>query len=140
VAATLEQLVEVFQRPAVEFRRLNPGFGLTDTLKKGTPVLIPDPGLAPLLAIHLAAATLADDSPAGDPVSLIQSLVPSAVANPTALDTVLSYLLIAMDPDDVQMLTAITKEIGPVEALDVAPPSSNIGYPRPPEFPNRRPL
>jgi hypothetical protein len=126
-AHTLDQLVEVFQRPAVEFRRLNPEFGLTDELAGGTPVLIPDPGLAPLLAIHFAAAVLADQNLAGDRASLIQSLVPNALPNPTALDTVLSYLLIAVAPDNVQILEEITREIGPVEAIDIAPPTANIG-------------
>lgn len=126
-AKTLDQLVEVFQRPAVEFRRLNPEFGLADELAGGTPVLIPDPGLAPLLAIHFAAAVLAGQNLAGERASLIQSLVPNALANPTALDTVLSYLLIAVAPDNVQILEEITQEIGPVKALDVAPPTANIG-------------
>ncbi|HWF87570.1 MAG TPA: hypothetical protein VN659_02010 [Pyrinomonadaceae bacterium] len=134
-AATLEQLVDVFQRPAVEFRRLNPDFGLKDILKEGTPVLIPDPGLAPLLAIHFAAATLADASLKGQRASLIQALVPMAVANPTALDTVLSYLLIAVAPNDAKLMTEITKEIGPVEPLDFAPPASDIGYRSPPPLP-----
>lgn len=131
-ANTLDQLVEVFQRPAVEFRRLNPKFGLTDQLAGGMPVLIPDPGLAPLLAIHFAAAVLADHSLTGERASLIQSFVPNALNNPTALDTVLSYLLIAVNPDNVQVMEQLTQEIGPVEALDAAPPTANIGV-DPPE-------
>ena len=43
-AETLEQLVEVFQRPAVEFRRLNSHFGLTDKLADQTPIIVPDHG------------------------------------------------------------------------------------------------
>lgn len=125
-AETLEELVEVFQRPAVEFRRLNPNIGLTDKLPAGEPIVIPDPGLAPLLAIHFAAAVLADDSLAENQASLIQSLVPSAVNNLTAVDTVLSYLLIAANPNDVQVLEEI-KKFGPVAAVDAAPPTGGIG-------------
>ena len=36
-AETLEQLVEVFQRPAVDFRRLNPQYGLIQTLSDNRP-------------------------------------------------------------------------------------------------------
>jgi hypothetical protein len=133
-AQTLERLVDVFRRPAVEFRRLNPEFGLTDQLAGGTPVVIPDPGLAPLLSIHFAARVLSDNSLTEDRASLIQSLVPSAVNNPTALDTVLSYLLIAVKPDNVQVMEELTKEIGPVVVLDVAPPTAQIGV-APPNFP-----
>ena len=127
LAETLEQLVEVFQRPAVEFRRLNPEFGLTEMLEEGTRIIIPDPGLAPLLAVHFAAAVLADPALTEQRASLIRSLVPAAVNNPTALDTVLSYLLIAEDPGNAQVLQAITAEIGPVQVLDIAPSNANIG-------------
>ena len=61
-AQTLEQLVNVFQRPAVEFRRLNPQYGLTQTLPDQMLIRVPDPGMAPLLAVHLGARMLADDS------------------------------------------------------------------------------
>ena len=87
--------------------------------------------MAPLLAIHFAAAVLTDPSLTGERASLIQSLVPAALNNPTALDTVLSYLLIAAAPDSVQVMEAITEEIGPVIALDVAPSKAQIG----PDFP-----
>src|SRR5882724_775190 len=126
-AETLEQLVEVFQRPAVEFRRLNPQFGLNDRLAGGTLILIPDPGLAPLLAVHLAAAVMADDALTDTRAALVQSLVPSALNNPTALDTVLSYLLIAIDPDDSEILEEIVAEIGPVEVVEAAAPTWRIG-------------
>jgi hypothetical protein len=131
-AETLEQLVEVFQRPAVEFRRLNPQFGLTEKLAGGTLILIPDPGLPPLLAVHLAAAVMADDGLTETRAALIQSLVPSAVNNPTTLDTVLSYLLIAINPDDSEILEEIVDEIGPVEVVDVTAPTLYIG-PDPPD-------
>jgi hypothetical protein len=122
-AETLEQLVEVFQRPAVEFRRLNPGYGLTDIIAAKTPIRVPDPGFAPLLA----ARAMADDSIEEDCAALIRSLVPIAVNNPTALDTVLSYLLIAAAPDDSELLEEIVAESGPVEFADMAAPAAQIG-------------
>lgn len=130
-AETLEELVEVFQRPAVEFRRLNPQFGLSDKLADGTLILIPDPGLAPLLAVHLAAAVMADDTLTDTRAALIQSLVPSAVNNPTGLDTVLSYLLIAIDSDNSEILEEIVDEIGPVNVVEAAAPTWRIG----PDYP-----
>jgi hypothetical protein len=126
-AETLEQLVEVFQRPAVEFRRLNPQYSLTENLGDATRICVPDPGFAPLLAIHLAARVLADDSIEEDRTPLIRSLVPVAVNNPTALDTVLSYLLIAAKPDDPELLEEITTEVGPVSFVHVAAPEPKVG-------------
>jgi hypothetical protein len=126
-ANTLEQLVEVFQRPAVEFRRLNPTYSLIDKLSEGTPIHIPDPGFAPLLAIHLAARVMADDSLENERVILIRELVPVATNSPTALDTVLSYLLIAAKPEDDELLEELAEEVGPVIFADVAPPLVEIG-------------
>jgi hypothetical protein len=126
-AETLEQLVEVFQRPAVEFRRVNPQFALTETLAAGTTVRVPDPGLAPLLAIHLAARTLADDALEDERVDLVRALVPVAAANATALDTLLGYLLIAAEPDDEALLEAIVREAGPVVFSDPVPAATQIG-------------
>jgi hypothetical protein len=54
-------------------------------------VLVPDPGFAPLLAIHFAARALADDSLDEERGALFRALVPVAASNPTALDTLLSY-------------------------------------------------
>jgi hypothetical protein len=94
-AATLEALAEVFQRSSVEFKRLNPKYGLTQRLPPGTPIHVPDPGLAPLLAVHLAARVLAAPGLSAEQFALVRALVPVAAVNPTTLDTVLSYLVIA---------------------------------------------
>jgi hypothetical protein len=124
-ANTLEQLAEVFQRPAVEFRRLNQ-LGLSDVLKDQTPIRVPDPGFAPLLAVHLAARALADDALDDRRTALLRSLIPVATINPTALDTVLSYLLIAAEPDE-DVLEEIAVEVGEVKFNDVAAPAGQIG-------------
>jgi hypothetical protein len=126
-AETLEQLVEVFQRPAVEFRRLNPQYGLTQTLDDKTRVRVPDPGFAPLLAIHFAARALADGSLDEERGALFRALVPIAASNPTALDTLLSYLLIANQPDESKLLEEIVREAGPVVFGDVMRPMAQIG-------------
>jgi hypothetical protein len=66
---------------------------------------MPDPGLAPQLAAHLAALVLAETAlPGTEQTRLIQQLVPAAVSNPTALDTVLSRLLLAARIDDLGTL------------------------------------
>jgi hypothetical protein len=127
-AQTLEQLGEVFQRPSGEFTRLNPQYGLTQTLDDNTRIRIPDPGLAPQLAMHFAARTFSDPSLDGERAALVRTLVPIAAGNPTALDTVLSYLLIATDPDDPELLEAIVREAGAPQAFaDVAVPAAQIG-------------
>ena len=126
-AATLQDLVEVFQRSAVEFRRLNPQYGISDTLTGGTRIHVPDPGLAPLLAVHCSARVLADDTIAEERVALLRALVPVAAANPTALDTVLSYLVIAADLQDRELLEEIVAEAGPIVFAEVPAPEAQIG-------------
>jgi hypothetical protein len=126
-AATLEQMVEVFQRPAVDFLRLNPGRGLAEPLDDGDPVVVPDPGLAPMLAVHLAARALADDALADDRAPLIRALVPVAAVDAVALDTLLSYLLLAIEPDDTGLMDDIVKVAGPVHMLDQGVPLAPIG-------------
>jgi len=125
-ANTLEQLAEVFQRSSVEFRRLNPEFGLSDRLEDQTPIRVPDPGFAPLLAVHLAARALADDVLDDRRTALLRSLVPIAVINPTALDTMLSYLCIAAEPD-ADVLEEVAGDVGEVRFNDVAAPMGQIG-------------
>lgn len=126
-AATLQDLVEVFQRSAVEFRRLNPQYGVSDVLADGTLVHVPDPGLAPLLAVHLSARAMADDAIAEERVALVRTLVPVAALNPTTLDTVLSYLAIAADLQDADLVEEMVAEAGPVVFADVPAPEGQIG-------------
>jgi hypothetical protein len=126
-AATLEQMVEVFQRPAVDFLRLNPGRGLAEPLADREPIVVPDPGLAPMLAVHLAARALADDALADDRAPLIRALVPVAAIDAVALDTLLSYLLVASQPDDTGVMDDIVKVAGPVHMLDQGVPLAPVG-------------
>jgi hypothetical protein len=126
-AETLERLIEVFQRPAVDFRRLNPLYSLTQILDDKMPLRVPDPGFAPLLAVHFAARVLADESLEEERAALVRALVPISASNPTALDTLLSYLLIANQPDDPELLEHISTEAGGIAFVEPALPMTQVG-------------
>lgn len=107
-ARTLRDLSKVYSRPLSDFERLNRGLDPDAPLPDGLPVNVPDPGFAPLLACRLSAETLV--SPAlidQEKVNLIQRLVPAAASNATALDTVMSRLLLAARPDDKRLLSSL---------------------------------
>jgi hypothetical protein len=126
-ASTMEQLAEVFQRSSVEFRGLNPTHSISEVMTAGTQVRVPDPGFAPLLAVHFAARALADDSVVDERVALMSALVPVAAINPTALDTVLSYLVITADLQDEGLLQDICDQVGPIIRSDATAPAGQIG-------------
>ncbi len=126
-ARTLEQLSALFQRPVVEFRRLNPQFGLDEKLAVETLVRVPDPGLPPLLAVHLAARLMADEALEDERGALLRGLVPVAVPDPTSLDSVLAYLVIACAPDDPALADEILRACGPVTFREVQPAATQIG-------------
>ena len=74
----------------------------------GTAINVPDPELRPLLAARLAAEALAAPNLAAHERSaLIRSLVPVAITAPTALDTVLSRLLLAEKPAEPSTLDTL---------------------------------
>lgn len=116
-ASTLTELARVYQRasltqaygrPIDEFRRLNPGLGADDPLPSGTEVNVPDPGFAALLANRFSAEALITPSlPNPERARLVARLVPLAVPNPTALDAVLSRLLLATLLDDRAQLEGL---------------------------------
>ena len=126
-ADTLDRLADVFQRPAVEFLRVNPGHGLGAVLAPGSVIRVPDPGFAPLLAVHLAARVVAEASLGVARAGLIRQLVAVASRNATALDSVLGYLLIAADLEDAGILDDVVKETGPVVLTEVKAPGAVIG-------------
>jgi hypothetical protein len=96
-ANTLVELARLYGRPLEAFERLNPGL---DPDQPPLPpwVDVPDPEMTPLVAARLAAEALVAPLGQQERVRLIRSLVPVAAANPTALDTVLSRLLVAASP------------------------------------------
>jgi hypothetical protein len=126
-ADTLERLVEVFQRPDIDFLGVNPAMRSSVPIAPGTLVKIPDPGLAPLLAVHLAARTFTAPSLGAERARLIRMLVPVALPNATTLDTVLGYLFIASALKDMGILEAVVKETGPIVFAEEKPPAGQIG-------------
>jgi hypothetical protein len=134
-AASLDELSDVYQRPRTLVLQLNQaqGVGGSIPLPPGTPVAIPDPEFVPLLAARLAAEALV--SPGLSPrnrVEIIQMLVPWAVANPTALDLVLTRLLLAARPRQGPMLDRlITSMRRGLAAADDPMASGEIPLPPP---------
>jgi hypothetical protein len=114
--ATLAGLAAtVYNVPVSALVSRNPGIGSKDTLASGTDVAIPDPKFAPLLAAHLSAEVLVQSGLSLDKrVNLIRRLIPVALANPTALGTVLARLVFALDSPPLDVLD---------ELLPLAPPA-----------------
>ena len=105
-------LARRFQRSKEDFLRLN---GPERPLAPGEEVAVPDPGFLPHLAARLAAEVLAL---AGhlpltpQRLQLLRALVPHAVPSPTALDAVLTRLVLAQGRREVEPTMA------DVEALE----------------------
>jgi hypothetical protein len=119
-ANSLEELASVYDRPLAELERLNHDRGWTagQRLPNEERIRIYDPEFAPLFAAQLAARVFADGSLSSEGrTRLIRLLVPVAAANPTALDTVLSRLLLTSAPKDLEALRALQ------EVADDRPPS-----------------
>ena len=111
-ANTLTALAAVYQRPLNEFLRVNrqQGWSADEALPIGTEVNVPDQGFATQLAARFAAEVLSDPAlTQPQRVSLIQQLVPLASVSPTALDTVLTRLLLAAQPVDEETLSIIER-------------------------------
>jgi hypothetical protein len=107
-ANKLSMLATAYQRGLPEFQRLNRNWQPEQEIPPGTDVHVPDPGLIPMVAARLAARTLATPALTDQKrVELIRSLVPFAAANPTALDTVLTRLLLAEKPTDAAILNRL---------------------------------
>ena len=113
---TVPQLVHAYQLPTSRIRELNPELA-SDTAGLGPVTRLPDSAFRPLLAARLAAQALGDTTLEHDErTKLIQTLVPTATENPTALDTVLARLLIAAGPLDgplIDELASIIRDAAP---------------------------
>lgn len=124
-AVSLRELQDVYQYPVEAFIRVNRHQSWTpdDHLTAGMDsVNVPDPGFSPLLAAKLAAEALAAESLSeNERAEMKQRLVPIAVANPTALDTVLSRLLLAYPIEDKVVLQKLA---------DIAAKHVEAGAPR----------
>ncbi len=99
-ARSLEALARAYQWRLPDWQRVNPEVGAPDAdLPDGSTVRVPDPRWAPLLASFFASRVLAAKAftPA-EKVRFVSRLVPVAVTNRTALDTLLARLILAARP------------------------------------------
>jgi len=81
---------------------------VTDVPQPGVFVAILDPDGAPLVATHLAAQIAADAAlPDLDKTRLLAQLVPVTVGNPTAMDTVLVRLILALRLADFDLIRTL---------------------------------
>ncbi|MEP7199271.1 MAG: hypothetical protein ABI874_05580 [Chloroflexota bacterium] len=111
-ARSLNELVDVYRQPLAEFVRLNPNVPVDVALANDSSVNVPDPDFAPQVAAHLSAAVLtANDIADAERVALLRSLVPIAVADATALDAVLSRLVLAADRAHALPLDALADTV-----------------------------
>jgi hypothetical protein len=111
-ANTINDLSAIFLQPLRALQELNPGLDPDEALPSGTRLRIPDRTFGPHLAAYFSAAALAGTSLTVDQrVTLIKSMVPIAQPNPTALDAVLSRLMLATLPDEAKMLQGLEMEM-----------------------------
>jgi hypothetical protein len=105
---TFEGLARLYQRPKQDFLRLN---GPDRPLNPGDEIAVPDPGFVPHIAARVSAEILAQAGhmplPA-DRLQLLRSLVPRTIASPTALDAVLTRLVLAQGRNDPASLSEVT--------------------------------
>lgn len=123
-------LQRLYQRPPAGFIRLN---GSDPALVIGAPLAVPDPGFIPHIAARLAAEVLAQAGQAtlaAEGRQILRSLVPYALASPTALDAVLSRLVLANGrraalptPAEVAALAEVLEQRG---AAPEEPPASEM--------------
>lgn len=121
----LAALQALYQRPWDDFVRLNDA---DRPLQPGDEVAVPDPGLLPLIAARMAAEVLAlaDGAPlSARRLRLLRSLVPYALPNATALDTVLARLVLAQarrdDPVDIGEVLALRAALHGRPTADTPP-------------------
>ena len=126
-ARTPRAVAALYQRSVADFARLarTPGWQADASLPLGAVIPVPDPDFPPLLAARLSAECLSASglSPAKR-ARLIQALVPVAARDYTALDVVLSRMLIASPPSDGATLMQLEESVRayvPAELLGEAP-------------------
>lgn len=119
-ARTLSALArDVFHLSVFAFERLNPG--ISQTIDTVAEIAVPDPKFAPLLAARFAADLLSRPDLATDVrVHYLARLVPIALANPTALDTVLARLTLALTLVNSASLVELLKS-APLRDPEVRP-------------------
>lgn len=120
-ADRLVDLAWLYERPLDAFPRLNRhlGAGPDDTLAPGSSVNVPDDDLAPQVATFLSAQVLAAGGGAGA-ARQIQSLIPVAVGDRTATDTLVARMLLAVPPTSASVRARLPRalpEVDPPEPL-----------------------
>ena len=124
-AATLRQLAEnVYHVPVAELQLMNPDVDPDRRLTDGHPVALADRRFAPLLAARFAAEVLVAPLGATEQVALIRRLVPVASPTQTALDTVLSRMLLAAAPSE-DVLVAL-RDLAPDVWMDEPQPAAGV--------------
>jgi len=103
------------------------GWGVDDQLKAGDKVALPYADFASLLAARLAAECAMVDGLDGEQrASLMTRLLPVAVSNPTALDTLISRLLIVAGRADDNTLKILEALTAPMAAQMITAESSPV--------------
>ena len=128
---SFDALQRLYQRPKSDFLRLNGG---ERPLHPGDEVAVPDPGFIPHLAARLAAEMLAEagDAPwSAEELGRLRALVPHAVPSPTALDAVLTRLVLAHGRRDTAPDLA---EVVALEAVLARRPPEHLEEGTPPEL------
>lgn len=113
-APTLTALADVYGVSLADLIAANPDISPDVSLVYGPTARVPDPIFTPLLATFLSAKVLGcSDFASGKRVELILKLVSPASTNPTALDTVLGRLLLALrkneEADPVALKSCLEK-------------------------------
>ncbi len=124
------RLQRLYQRPAAGFVRLAGG---EPQITAGESLAVPDPGFIPHIAARLAAEILAQAGQGGLSAKqreMIRALVPHALANPTALDAVLTRLVLASgrrsDPPTVAEVEALSEVLARRQAASDEAPTSEL--------------
>ena len=134
-ARTLQDLARAYQLPVSDWLKFNPAVPApdaelpeSDDAHPERDIRVPDPRFAPLLAAYFASRVLASGilKPL-ERAGLILRLVPVAVANRTALDTVLSRLVLAFGHPERKLLD----EIDGALADYPLPASADVAGPEP---------
>lgn len=109
-ARTLEQLRAAYGWYALSaFERLNPEWVDNKVIPNRERIQIPNPSFAALMACRLAAGVVSDDRLSKwEKVRLVQSLVRVTLKHPTALNIILSRLVLAAEPP-IDLLEEIYK-------------------------------
>jgi hypothetical protein len=136
---TFEGLARLYQRSKQDFLRLN---GADRPLKPGDEIAVPDPGFLPHIAARISAEILAQAGnmplPAGR-LELLRSLVARAIPSPTALDVVLTRLVLAQgrnDPASLSEVIALEAALARRPPSQRADPGSELTIAPPPRLPS----